>query len=61
MKQILTCTHCHHRGEDVIVRTVYVGGKGLVHSIECQDRVACWDRWKEHIRTIVKEVVHGTP
>ena len=46
-KQLLTCSHCGHTDDEVIVKTVYVEDKGLVSSVECTNRVACWERWHE--------------
>ncbi len=42
---IRTCPHCGHTGEDVSYHTVYVGGKGYVAVLECDDRTECWQRW----------------
>ena len=41
----LTCSHCRHKGKDVIIRTGYVGGKGYETSLECRNRVECWKRY----------------
>jgi len=44
----LTCHHCGHKGKDVIERIAYIGGQGYVKIVECEDRVACWDRWERN-------------
>lgn len=45
LNMINVCCHCGHVGDDVVRRLVYIGGQGYVPSIECADRVACWQRY----------------
>ena len=43
----LRCCLCLHEGTDrepVVMRTVYVGGKGDVLRAECTNRIECWLR-----------------
>lgn len=42
---LLTCPHCGHIGRDVVVKKVYVGGKGYVRQIQCWNETECWRRW----------------
>lgn len=43
-KGYLTCVHCYHEGADVSIHQNYVGGQGYVDFLECDDRLACWNR-----------------
>ncbi len=45
--QELQCSHCGHKGPDVVRLTLYVGGHGYAPFTLCQDREACWQRWEE--------------
>lgn len=39
------CPICGHCGPDVVVTHRYVGGRGYVDQVHCQDEVACSRRW----------------
>jgi len=41
----LTCKNCGLTGDDVILKTKYVGGQGPVTFPLCEDEVACTLRW----------------
>lgn len=45
--QIHTCRHCGHKGTDMYLDSVYVGGRGYVFAYYCKDSESCWQRWKE--------------
>lgn len=44
--QIHTCHHCGHKGTDVHLESVHIGGRGYVLAYYCDDFDACWERWK---------------
>ena len=46
-EEVLTCSHCGHKGTDVIERVCYVRGQGEVLRSYCEDGIACWKRWDD--------------
>jgi len=42
---VLTCAHCGNTSPAVHPWPAYIGGKGYVSLMECDDRVACWHSW----------------
>ena len=42
-----TCKHCGKTGLDVGLEMVYIGGKGYVPVMVCNDGVQCWKRWNK--------------
>ena len=44
-EDILTCEVCGHTGADVSRHYGWVGGRGDMPSMVCDDRQACWRRF----------------
>lgn len=42
---VKVCGNCGHMGTDVQTRLIWIGGQGYIPITDCDNLVACWQRW----------------